>query len=362
MPAPTVVPHPDAAVCDAVRVSPLPVLLIGLRDAVIVEISDGLARLFGGPRQDLLARPVSDLVVGDWTAEAILLLLAAGAVDGMRTQDWTWRRIDGGTFSAAGWLSTDGTSPPLHGVVVLLPVERGLGGVPEASAEDSDAPPLAVGTVDGGWVVDRVSAEVEDLVGFPPAQFAGMSLRSTVHPADLPALLIAVGHAWRQGGQPVAVGIRLRGADSGWVPVRIVVSSLDGQQAPAFGFAIASAAPAGGAEERANDLERRLRVLARELEAARLAIGLSQMPTAAELPALASLTARELEISRRLLAGDRVPLIAQSLFLSESTVRNHLTAVFRKVEVRSQQELLTMLRPQRREVPPTATAASPADS
>ena len=37
-------------------------------------------------------------------------------------------------------------------------------------------------------------------------------------------------------------------------------------------------------------------------------------------------------------------MIAQELFLSQSTVRNHLTSVYRKLGVRSQQELLSVLR------------------
>ncbi|MDX6204840.1 MAG: Bacterial regulatory protein luxR family, partial [Frankiales bacterium] len=44
------------------------------------------------------------------------------------------------------------------------------------------------------------------------------------------------------------------------------------------------------------------------------------------------------------LAGERVPMIAERMFLSQSTVRNHLTSVYRKQGVRSQQELLRLLR------------------
>lgn len=68
---------------------------------------------------------------------------------------------------------------------------------------------------------------------------------------------------------------------------------------------------------------------------------------AAELPAdpgLGRLSGRELEIVMRLMNGDRVPAIAESLFLSPSTVRNHLSAVFRKLRVGSQQQLIHLLR------------------
>jgi DNA-binding NarL/FixJ family response regulator len=59
---------------------------------------------------------------------------------------------------------------------------------------------------------------------------------------------------------------------------------------------------------------------------------------------LSTLSARELEIITRLMNGDRVPAIAGALFLSPSTVRNHLSAVFHKLGVGSQQELINLLR------------------
>jgi DNA-binding NarL/FixJ family response regulator len=56
------------------------------------------------------------------------------------------------------------------------------------------------------------------------------------------------------------------------------------------------------------------------------------------------LTGRELDVVTRLLRGDRVPAIAGDMFLSQSTVRNHLSAIFRKLRIASQQELIHLLR------------------
>jgi PAS domain S-box-containing protein len=59
---------------------------------------------------------------------------------------------------------------------------------------------------------------------------------------------------------------------------------------------------------------------------------------------LERLSRREIEVVRMLLLGDRVPVIARQLFISQSTVRNHLSSVFRKLRVSSQQELIVLLR------------------
>jgi EAL domain-containing protein (putative c-di-GMP-specific phosphodiesterase class I)/DNA-binding CsgD family transcriptional regulator len=52
---------------------------------------------------------------------------------------------------------------------------------------------------------------------------------------------------------------------------------------------------------------------------------------------------RQHEIVQRLLRGERVPTIARDLYLSQSTVRNHLCSIFRKFGVNSQEELLRLL-------------------
>ena len=62
-------------------------------------------------------------------------------------------------------------------------------------------------------------------------------------------------------------------------------------------------------------------------------------------PALRGLSRRQSEILRRLLRGQRVPRIARELYLSESTIRNHLSVIYRKLGVHSQAELLTRLIP-----------------
>lgn len=61
-------------------------------------------------------------------------------------------------------------------------------------------------------------------------------------------------------------------------------------------------------------------------------------------PELAELTKREREVLAHLVAGDRVPAIATTLFISQHTVRNHLKSMFRKLDVSSQAELIERAR------------------
>lgn len=61
------------------------------------------------------------------------------------------------------------------------------------------------------------------------------------------------------------------------------------------------------------------------------------------LPHGSELSARQSEVVARLVDGERVPKIARSMFLSPTTVRNHLSAIYRKFGVHSQAELMAAL-------------------
>lgn len=87
-------------------------------------------------------------------------------------------------------------------------------------------------------------------------------------------------------------------------------------------------------------LERRLSEIAKEVERAGLAIRSHGAPPARLLPGLERLSDREREVLDLLTRGLRVPTIAERLFVSQSTVRNHVSALFRKLGVQSQAELI----------------------
>lgn len=81
------------------------------------------------------------------------------------------------------------------------------------------------------------------------------------------------------------------------------------------------------------------------LEEAHLAIRVEALPSSTPDAAfdLSLLTKKEWAVLRRLLEGRRASDIAQALQLSQNTIRNHIQAIFRKLKVHSQAELLAAL-------------------
>jgi DNA-binding NarL/FixJ family response regulator len=97
--------------------------------------------------------------------------------------------------------------------------------------------------------------------------------------------------------------------------------------------------------ERAARLEHHLWRIALEIQAA----GIGERPGLGDTwwadPALAQLSKRQAEILQRIIRGERVPAIASDLFLAESTVRNHLSGIYKKLGVHSHSTLMARLKP-----------------
>ncbi|MBH24024.1 MAG: hypothetical protein CMH57_06165 [Myxococcales bacterium] len=71
---------------------------------------------------------------------------------------------------------------------------------------------------------------------------------------------------------------------------------------------------------------------------------LSHQPSPAETleqPEFDELSSREKEVMQEFIAGNQVAEVAENLYISPHTVRNHLKSIFRKLGVRSQAELLS---------------------
>jgi DNA-binding CsgD family transcriptional regulator len=165
----------------------------------------------------------------------------------------------------------------------------------------------------------------------------GQSLFRLVDTPEVTTLLKALAHSSDTGlGTSLAVRPQL----FGFLANRCQLLLLPMEPSPSFAFALLDEG-AADAMTSALGMEQALWQFDEVVRSATA----SQM--AADLPAdpgLSRLSGRELEIVMRLMDGDRVPSIARALFLSPSTVRNHLSAVFRKLRVGSQQELIHLLR------------------
>ncbi len=91
-------------------------------------------------------------------------------------------------------------------------------------------------------------------------------------------------------------------------------------------------------------LEKALQKIANDLKEVGLLVGPNDSSTSQNtLSGLHARTQRELEILRLLRANQRVVVIARSLHICPSTVRNHLKSIFQKLGVHSQMELLERL-------------------
>ena len=122
--------------------------------------------------------------------------------------------------------------------------------------------------------------------------------------------------------------------------MRIVVTPMVSGE---LGIAI-TGSQADDAQHRTTLLEQHLWRIAREIEAAGIRLVPEADPDVTSLSGVDELSPRQWEVLQRLLRGERVPGIARALFLSPSTVRNHLTSIFAKVGVHSQEELIQRIR------------------
>jgi DNA-binding CsgD family transcriptional regulator/PAS domain-containing protein len=212
--------------------------------------------------------------------------------------------------------------------------------------------PLMVGTVDRDWRIERLSSDVKDVLGYEPKTVVGTPFTQWVHPEDAGHLLIGIGRALEDHAT-VTVRVRVRHANESWCPMVATIIPLIGPgPEPEFAFMVRPVDEADinvpeGSENSADRiaaLEHRLRRIAIELEAAGIAQQVRRLPDLTRLPQVSELSTRQLEVLTRLLDGQRVSTIAAEMFVSPSTIRNHLAAIYRKFGVHSQAELLAYVR------------------
>lgn len=309
----------------------LPLALIDLDRMRILAVTPSTLAPEGPVAGDVVGRPVYDVIPAHERTRAKLMLeaLARGAVDFARTQGHLVgpHEEEARTIWAAV-VKVAGERVALVQIVTgdhprASPLEAYLGTTPVE---------LTLGTVDRNWVITHVSSGVERLLGVPASEMTGRVLLGAVEQQDVNRLHRAVNAA--KGGLSVGLTVRMRTGD-GWTDVQAVLSPLAGSAEHFFILAPGHVGP----DFRAIKLEQHLRRIAAEIQASGVLEVAANVPAMAEL-ARTHLTPRQWEILTRLLRGERVPMIARELFLSESTVRNHLSAIYARLGVHSQAELM----------------------
>jgi len=266
-------------------------------------------------------------------------LLRAGRLQGYVTTR-SLRRRQEEPMPVQVWVRALGTdTPPRFAVAVFATaLTRTDALLPDLAR--SDLTPV-VGTSDESLLIDRISSDVEGLLGYRTSDVLGRSILSLVTDTSVPDLLSLLAHAAATGA---GVTLNLVACSKQGDPVLLEAVLWPLRPPPRCGFALLPGAYAESAFGTGADVENWISRYARDSNAVSLSGRLSATPREGELAGLSRLTTRELEIVSRLVSGDRVPSIAKALFLSPSTVRNHLHSIYRKLDIHSQQELIHAFR------------------
>jgi DNA-binding CsgD family transcriptional regulator len=209
-----------------------------------------------------------------------------------------------------------------------------------------DAIDLAVGTIDAEGRLSAVTENSDAVIGLRREEIEGSDLVSLVHPDDVDRLERELAHAV-DSSEETTVTVRLGHPELEWAEVRCL--ALPGRSGAPLRLVFALAEPVVDQDSTPEaapfaHLERQVLRIAAELHALILSSRSSFEAHEARLPALDALSPRQREVVDRLLRGERMPAIAAAMYLSQSTVRNHLSKVIKQFGVGSQAELLATLR------------------
>ncbi len=238
------------------------------------------------------------------------------------------------------WVRALGTDTPPRFAVAVFATSLTRNGTLLPEVAHSDLTPV-VGTSDDSLLIDRISSDVEGLLGYQPSDILGRSILSLVTDTSVPHLLGSLAHAAATGA---GVTLNLVACSKQGDPVLLEAVLWPLRPPPRCGFALLPGAYAESTFGTAADVENWMSRYVRDSDAVSLSSQLATTPREGDLTGLSRLTTRELEIVSRLVSGDRVPSIAKALFLSPSTVRNHLHSIYQKLGIHSQQELIHAFR------------------
>jgi PAS domain S-box-containing protein len=349
--------RPTDAVTAMVESSSVPLAAVDLPSGRILAVNPALADAMGSTVDALAGSSSLDWLAPDDRNAGRLGFEALA--DGNLTGYQTLRKLANPKYPDqvfSIWVSAVEVEGDRVGFTSLIPADdhdnefRALPPVSKAPEPGH----VVLGTVDGAWRIDRISQDVVPMLGLTPEQCTRQSVLSVIYPSDLPAFLAAVEHA-RRGERAVRLTLRVTTRPEDVIEITVVLATTSPGEPPPLAFALirddGAADPSGpGDSTREMQLEAHMLRIADELHAAGVIPRLSQLPALTDKPQLGKLTSREWVVLTRLLDGQRISGIASDLFVSQSTVRNHLSSIYAKLGVRSQTDLIRLLR--HRTMPP----------
>jgi len=343
---------------EAVRTSPLAIGLVDLSTIRFVEMSDRAAELLSTTPEQGAGLNYLSVTERPREAAQTFRLVRERMLDGINGRR-RFHRTDGSMveLQVSGWAVRSTTGPDL-GLWIASEVSEsetaGVGGVVVAPAlwsragSDFDGAQI---TLDDRWHIAHISTDAGAVLGRAPAEWLARSIFELTHTGDLAALLLAFARATTDTSADVRIQLR---HDGGWRTIRAVVTRLEGDGTLPFSLVAAPAAEPEAPNSRGpSQLAGHLRRIASEIEASGVLTPLIQTAAVLGVPMTAELSPRQWEIASRLVQGERVATIAAEMYLSQSTVRNHLSAIFQKFGVHSQPELLALWRADARGKSPT---------
>jgi DNA-binding CsgD family transcriptional regulator len=311
-------------------------------DAVLIDLDSLAVRAVTEDARRVLARPIESIVgyplldfldpVERNDAAAALQAMRSGAIEFYRAHRqvsiapggalWAWAvELAGRRYAFVAWLDSD----------LDQSSER------MAAMQEVLEHTVAIGIADAACIVRYASVEAGNTLGIDAETLVGTRLADAGRNRQLES--IAGAERAPHDGLSVSFPVQIASRTGALITLTCVVTSSPDWPDRLFLLAQPPNLP------REVELEQHLWRIAAEVEASGILLGLGSDRSLVfhRHPEAASLSLKQWEILRRIVAGERVPTIARDLYISQSTVRNHLSAIFERFGVHSQADLLAVL-------------------
>jgi DNA-binding CsgD family transcriptional regulator/PAS domain-containing protein len=332
-----------AEIADGICAFHFPLVLRDELTGTILLANRAASRLIRTPVDQMVGRPASDFVQPAYEVAAASEALKRGAIEDLRARR-RLNRSDGAPVEVLVWTKTMILDGRRCALTLLLP-EEDLHRLERDPVKPwRDLAPIAVGTLDRSGRIVCVSSEVSVVLGGTPPEWVGRPIEGILADDDAQAVHQLVSSpAFTVTNRDVK--LHSRNGTPKRASLMLARDRRPGQDSIAFAIIGSDSEVTVGAEDRARDLEVRLRRIGAEVRAAGVldVLAAGELDIAQKFPELSEMSTRQWDILSRLRRGDRVATIAKELYVSPSTVRNHLSGIFRKFGVHSQAELLALL-------------------